>query len=321
MGTPSTEGYAPEWLEYENVLGQRPLLGGSTQGMIEQFNGLVTALIAQGPPPDTSIQTRDEMADSVPVRIYIPPGAKEKKLPVGVFYHGGGYLLGNLDSEDGWCRAFVKHTPCILVSVDYRLSTTHKMPVMLEDSLVAYRWAWLNADKLGGDQSKYFTVGGSAGGGLALTVADQVIKAGERSHIQGVIAMVPITAHPTSIPAEFKARYTSYTENSTGVPLIGADSMRIFFEAAGADYHDERTFVTLSKNLAEFPRTYICTCGKDPLRDDGKVLEAMLKKAGVETKSDFYPGFPHNFWIFPGIKSSADFLENVVQGARWVLGK
>ena len=95
--------------------------------------------------------------------------------------------------------------------------------------------------------------------------------------------------------------------------------MRILFEAAGVDYHDERTFVTLSKNLAEFPRTYICTCGKDPLRDDGTVLGAMLKKASVETKSDFYPGFPHNFWIFPGIKRSEEVLANVVKGAQWAL--
>jgi versiconal hemiacetal acetate esterase len=164
-------------------------------------------------------------------------------------------------------------------------------------------------------------VGGSVGGCLALTVADQIIKAGKRSHIQGVVAIVPITGHPTSVPAEFKARYTSYSENSTGVPVIGADSMHVFFEAAGVDYHDERMFVTLSKNLAEFPPTYIFTCGKDPLRDDGKVLEAMLKKAGVDTKSDFYPGLPHLFWIFPGIKRSEEFSANVVKGAQWILEK
>jgi versiconal hemiacetal acetate esterase len=131
--------------------------------------------------------------------------------------------------------------------------------------------------------------------------------------------MVPITAHPKSIPAEFKAQYTSYAENAIGVPVTSADAMQVFFEAAGIDYHDEKAFVTLSKNLAEFPPTYICTCGKDPLRDDGKVLEAMLQKAGVKTKSDFYPGFPHNFWEFPGVEGSEKFLTNVVEGAQWAL--
>ena len=126
--------------QYEKVLGQRPLMSGSPQDIVEQFNGLGAALAAQAPPPDASVQTRDETADGVPVRIYTPPAASGKKLPIGVYYHGGGYLVGSLDSEDAWCRAIAKSTPCILVSVDYRLSTTHKLPVMLEDSLAAYKW-------------------------------------------------------------------------------------------------------------------------------------------------------------------------------------
>lgn len=131
--------------------------------------------------------------------------------------------------------------------------------------------------------------------------------------------MVPVTAHPTSVPAEYKSHYTAYTENGSGVPIIDAESMQIFFETAGADPHDEKTFVTLSRDLGRFPPTYIATCGKDPLRDDGKVLEMMLKKEGVKTKSDFYAGVPHYFWLFPGIQGGEEFLGNVVKGAQWVL--
>lgn len=154
---------------------------------------------------------------------------------------------------------------------------------------------------------------------MALTVADQVIKAGKKDHVRGVVAIVPVAAHPESIPAEYKSQYKAYTENGTDVPIIDADSMRIFFEAAAADFHDEKTFVTLSKDLKEFPPTYICTCGKDPLRDDGKVLELMLKKEGVKTKSDFYAGLPHYFWMMPGIKGGEEFLANVVKGTQWIL--
>jgi len=179
--------------------------------------------------------------------------------------------------------------------------------------------AWKNAAQLGADQSKVFSAGASAGGGLALTVADQLIKSGQGSQIQGVVAMVPVTAHPTSIPSEYKSQYTAYTENGSGVPIIDAESMRIFFEAAGADYNDEKTFVTLSKDLGKFPPTYIATCGKDPLRDDGRVLEMMLKKEGVRTKSDRYEGVPHYFWMFPGIKGGEEFLLNVAKGAQWVV--
>lgn len=78
--------------------------------------------------------------------------------------------------------------------------------------------------------------------------------------------------------------------------------------------------VTLSNQLDKFPPTYIATCGKDPLRDDGKVLEMMLKDKGVKTKSDFYDGMPHYFWVFPGIKRGEEFLMNVCEGVKFVLG-
>jgi len=120
--------------------------------------------------------------------------------------------------------------------------------------------------------------------GLALTTADQLIKAGKGSQLAGIVAMVPVTAHPESIPAAYKSEYTSYQDNASGVPMIDAQTMKKFFEASGTDYHDEKVFVTLSKNLAKFPKTYISTCGKDPLRDDGKVLQLMLEKEGVSTK-------------------------------------
>lgn len=131
--------------------------------------------------------------------------------------------------------------------------------------------------------------------------------------------MVPVTAHPTSIPSEYASQYTAYKDNGSGVPVIDAASMKTFFEAVDADYKDEKVFVTLSKDLGKFPPTYIATCGKDPLRDDGRVLEKMLKKEGVKTRSDTYEGFPHYFWLMPGIKGGEQFLANVVKGAQWVL--
>ena len=88
--------------------------------------------------------------------------------------------------------------------------------------------------------------------------------------------------------------------------------MRTFFEAAGANYYNKKTFVILSKDLADFPLIYICTYGKNPLRDNGRVLESMLKKYGVRTKSNFYPSLPHLPRIFPGIKGGEEFLADVV---------
>jgi versiconal hemiacetal acetate esterase len=97
---------------------------------------------ANSPPPDPSVDTRDDTVDGVSVRIYTPQGSSGK-LPVGVYYHGGGYVVGNLDSEDAWCRYISKHTPCILVSADYRLGPKFKQPAMLDDCLTVAKWVRL----------------------------------------------------------------------------------------------------------------------------------------------------------------------------------
>jgi versiconal hemiacetal acetate esterase len=302
-----------------------------------QFAALSAVLSASKTPPDDFIKSKDVTADGIPVRIYKPKDASRTKLPIMVYYHGGGFVLGNLDTEDAWCRYLAKTTPSIVVSVDYRLGPKFKMPVMLEDSLTAFKWVchppylltsfyanteavqvYANAETLGGTKSRIFTAGTSAGGSLALLVTDALIQEGKNSHVKGVITAVPITAHPLSIPEEYKSQYTSYERNGSGVPVADASTLNTFFEAAGCKYDDPMTFVTLSQNLSQFPPTYISTCGKDPLRDDGRVLEAMLKREGVKTKSDNYIGQPHCFWLFPNVNGE-EFLANVVKGAQWVV--
>lgn len=310
---------------------------GTVEELQEQFGALSALLISPQLPLDNSIESKDGLADGIPIRIYKPKHATTAKLPIAVYYHGGGYVLGNFDTEDPWCQYLAKNTPCIVVSVDYRLAPHFKMPTILEDCLTAYRWVYsspspflsyyaniegtqvyANAEILGGNKHRVFSAGTSAGGGLALLVTDALVEEGNRSHVQGVVAIVPITAHPSSIPVEYKSQYTAYEENGSGVPVIDASTMNTFFQAAGCKYDDPRAFVTLSQNLSRFPPTYISTCGKDPLRDDGRVLEAMLKRADVKTRSDYYSGMPHCFWLFPNVHGE-EVLANAVKGAQWIL--
>lgn len=131
--------------------------------------------------------------------------------------------------------------------------------------------------------------------------------------------MVPVTAHPSSVPSKYASHYTAYKDNATDVPVIDWSTLETFYSTAGADPNDEKTFVTLSKGLQDFPPTYICTCGKDPLRDDGKVLEMMLKDEGIRTKSDFHEGMPHHWWMFPGIRGADRFFGNLVEGCKWIV--
>jgi versiconal hemiacetal acetate esterase len=133
--------------------------------------------------------------------------------------------------------------------------------------------------------------------------------------------MVPVAAHQDSIPSDYAEHYTAYKENAQGVPLVDGTTIKTCFDACGANPQEVKTFVTLSKDLAQFPPTYIATCGKDPLRDDGKVLDMMLKKEGVKTTHNHYAGMPHCFWMMPGVKGGEEFLEDVLQGTQWVLSQ
>jgi len=317
--------YAESWLELEKSMGgARPCLKGSIEEIKQQYDDLVAMLAPSMPAPSPAVEAKDGEVDGVKYRVYTPVDAvKSGPLPVGVYTHGGGMACGNLDSEDILCRAVAEHTPSIVVSVDYRLTPEHKGPAQFMDSLAVYKWAWYNASSIGGDQSKFFSIGGSAGGTLALALANFIVAKPEiRSHIAGCVAIVPATLHWDNVPSEYAHMYKAYTENASDVPIIDKSSMETFYTALGADPKDANTFVALNtENHKNFPPTYICTCEADPLRDDGKVMEEALKKAGVPVKSDFYPGLPHYFWIFPSIPEGQQFVGNLIGGCKWVVSQ
>ena len=151
-----------------------------------------------------------------------------------------------------------------------------------------------------------YTIGGSAGGGLAFQVANQILRDSSlKSSLKGIVGMVPLTAHPDSVPEKYASSYKSYHENADGAPVIDKESMDIFMREAGIDANDKSAFVILADDIhKEYPPTYFTNCEFDPLRDDTTVMMQALKEAGVETKQDYYEGMPHYFWIFPPIPES-----------------
>lgn len=147
-----------------------------------------------------------------------------------------------------------------------------------------------NAASIGADASKLITMGGSAGGGLALAGANKSIKDGSNL-VKGIVAMVPCSIHPDNVPKSVQPDYKSYEDNAVDVPTIDKSSMQTFYEAVNANPQDEEQFPALAAtNHSKFPPTYICVCEYDPLRDDGRVMEKLLKDAGVKTKLDYYEG-------------------------------
>ena len=211
-------------------------------------------------------------------------------------------------------------TKSAVVNVDYRLTPEHKWPAQLEDSLKIYKWAGANASSFKGDANKMYTIGGSAGGGLALQVALQVIKDPTlKPSLKGIAAQVPFTTHWDNVPEKYQSKYTAYTENAKDVPVIDKDSMEVIYNAADADPKDETCFTILATDKhAEFPPVYFTSCGYDPLRDDATIMEMALKEAGVPTKHDYYESMPHYFWIFPPVPEGQTYVGNLIQGIEWL---
>ncbi|KEQ57763.1 uncharacterized protein M437DRAFT_70565 [Aureobasidium melanogenum CBS 110374] len=316
--------YTASWLAAEKSMGgQRTALHGNSEEMRAQFDGMLAALAPLYPPPSDAVVSRDHEVGNFKVRVYTKTRASGTPLPVGLFTHGGGFVLGSLDSEDAFCRLLVEHANTMIISIDYRLSPEVKTPVHLEDCLAGLKWVLSNAQSFGGDVAKIYTIGDSAGAQMALGVARKV-RTGQAEvpsdSVKGVVALVPAAFHLSSIPKEYEQEYTAYEENATNVPIFDAKSIEQIVEHSGIKADDADYLVGLDQESHKlFPPTYIVTCEFDPLRDDGIVLAKCLKSAGVPVKYDHYDGLPHVFWVNPILPETKVFMKNLLEGVDWVI--
>ncbi|KAF3392287.1 Versiconal hemiacetal acetate esterase [Talaromyces pinophilus] len=257
------------------------------------------------------------IARSVPYRIYCPVNATSTgPLPIGVYMHGGGYILGGLESEDILCRAFSEQTNSIPVSVDYRLAPEHKHPTQLQDSLAVFEWAYANALSLGGERNRIFSIGTSA------AVREIILGRSNlpAESLSGVIAISPVTVHLDNAPIEYHAIHKSYTEFSEGEPVLTRSTMARFFDDAGTAADNASSFMLLDKeSLSRFPPVYISTTECDPLRHDGRALASALQNVGVDIREELYEGLPHCFWFFNSLPEWQSFIKNTVAAIQWIL--
>ncbi|KAH8695376.1 lipase/esterase-like protein [Talaromyces proteolyticus] len=309
---------AEEWLQVEEKIGYRPRLTGDVLDMREQYKALSGQGIASKV-NKVSVENK-YITPYLLIRLYTPTEKGTDLRPVGVYFHGGGFCCGDLDSEDGFCSILAERFCCIVASVNYRLAPEHKSPVQLEDAVEAWTWAYENAPILGGDRTKYFTIGQSAGGTLALATVNRLIALGRKSEAKGVAALVPFVIHPQNVPLSYADKYTSFHECADG-PVNTASAMNIFFEAAETNPNDPDIFLIHSEHLDNFPPTYIAVCEADPLRDDGIILREVLKRAGIPVKLDHFKSLPHVFWAFDCPAPSGDFLGDVMSGISFIMGQ
>ncbi len=214
-------------------------------------------------------------AGPVPVRVYRPSEATG--LPVVVWFHGGGWVIGGLDSHDHLCRLLCDDAGCVVVSVDYRLAPEHPFPAAVEDCVAAYGWVAANATEVGGDPGRVAVGGDSAGGNLAAVVALTRRDAGDPPP-RAQVLVYPVTDHEFDSP--------SMHENATGY-FLEREHMRWFFGhylRTPADADDWRVSPLRAPDLSGVAPAIVVTAEYDPLRDQGEAYGARLRAAGVDTE-------------------------------------
>lgn len=235
---------------------------------------------------------------SLLARIYTPDGAGP--FPVVVYFHGGGWVIGSKEVYDGGARGLSKQAQAIVVSVDYRLAPEAKFPASWDDALATYKWAAANAASIKGDPKRMALAGESAGGNLALSTAVAVRDAGltAPTHVLAV--------YPVGQTGDLNTK--SYQDSKTAKPL-NKPMIEWFVDkllAKPTDKTDPRLDIVNAK-LAGLPPVTIINAQIDPLREDGAMMEAALKKAGVKVQRKVYPGVTHEFFgMAAAVKTAAD---------------
>ncbi|WP_257297942.1 alpha/beta hydrolase [Haloarchaeobius sp. FL176] len=244
----------------------------------------------------------------IPVRIYRPES--EGPHPTVVFFHGGGFVIGNLDTHDAVCRALTNEAEAVVVSVDYRLAPEHPFPAAVADAHAATEWASDHLDELGGNG--FLAVAGDSAGGT-LTAVTCLLARDRGPDIDHQCLVYPATAADAD-PETFPSREA----NAEGYFLETAD-MEWFFEQYIADEFDAYNplaFPLQARDLSGVPPALVITAGFDPLRDEGRAYAERLEAAGVDTTYREFEGMVHGFISMlgdPGVDTARAGIEEIAR--------
>ena len=244
---------------------------------------------ASTPTPPEIGAVENRIADSIPIRTYRPRGAAAgAPLPTLVYFHGGGWVIGDLDTHDVLCRQLTAEAGVMVISVDYRLAPEHKFPAAADDAWAATRWVVANAAQLGVDPGRVAVGGDSAGGNLAAVVSLMARDAGAPA-IAYQVLLYPVT--------DIGTQTGSYRQFVDGY-LLTRDGMLWFFDhylASKDQAADWRASPLRASSFAGLPPALVVTAGFDPLRDEGEAYARALRDAGVSVDYICYGGMIHGF--------------------------
>ena len=263
-------------------------------------------------PVHQELRVEDRVVDGpsgpVPIRLYWPPESDATSPPVVMFFHGGGWVVGDLDTYDGDARRHAVGAGALVVSVDYRLAPEHPHPAAVDDVWAATQWVAAHGEELGADPSRLAVAGDSAGGNLAAVVA-QLARDTAGPPITFQLLWYPATTWDTSLP--------SFTENADA-PILAVDAVAQFsrWYAKGVELSTAPSTLVPARatDLTALPPAYIAVAGHDPLRDDGVRYGELLAAAGVPVEVHNAETLVHGYLGYAGVVPAA--TEAVDRGLR-----
>jgi acetyl esterase len=227
-------------------------------------------------------------AGEIGARFYTPVAAGSAPLPALVYFHGGGFVLGDLDTHDTLCRALAAEAGCKVISVDYRLAPEHKFPAAVEDAYAATKWVEDNASQIGIDPNR-IAVGGDSAGGTLAAVVTQLAKAKGAPKLIYQLLFYPVTQLRDDTPS--RQRFA----DDVILHKRALAWLREQYLAPEASPDDPRVAPLAASDLAGLPPAYVLTAGCDPLLEEGRQYADRLREAGVPVEYVCYDQMVHGF--------------------------
>lgn len=245
-------------------------------------------------------------------------------MPLVLFFPGGGYFAGNLDTEDGQCRLLAAKTSCIVISLDYEKVGVPGIDmdyVINKNGIPFVAWARKRAAELGGWSGKTVLCGGSAGAFLAGQITYALMEKGDTDSINGlVLPFAVFYPYTYGDNGKHKEKFKAWGENGNAkVPIVDRPIAEYVWTHYNADFSSPRHFPGIAEDLSKWPPTYLITAEKDVFRDDGRLFHELLTEAGVRSDIEHYEGLPHYFHAFPALPVAHEMMAKLVEGIRFVL--
>ena len=271
----------------------RPPISEQTPAEARAGYALYASLAGEGPEMGS---VRNDTLGGVPVRIYRPHAVAPDNAPVMMWIHGGGWMIGSLDTDDARCRTMAERAGVVVISVDYRLAPEHPFPAAFDDCLAVLDAVSSGASELGFDAMRIAVGGDSAGGNLSAALALWARNHGPRVAFQ-------LLVYPAV--AATGGSFASLTENGQGY-FLTTESMKFFYDSyvpSTVDPNDPRVSPLHAESHAGLPSAHILTAEFDPLRDEGLAYVDALRSAGVAVTHTNWEGCIHGFFgmqaLFP----------------------